>query len=102
MPHKILDDLMQKPTNLIRTELVKMTSEASLLPTDLKNIHQTVYRSRRKMFPKLPKSRHELHECRNDFEIKTCKEQLFLLANDTENEMVILRANRTRWLTEGK
>ena len=46
--HKILDDLTQKPTKLIRTELVKMTSEASLLPTDLKNIHQTVYRSRRK------------------------------------------------------
>ena len=55
VPHKILDDLTQKPTKLIRTELVKMTSEASL-PTDLKNIHQTVYRSRRKMFPKLPKS----------------------------------------------
>ena len=46
VPHKILDDLTQKPTKLIRTELVKMTSEASL-PTDLKNIHQTVYRSRR-------------------------------------------------------
>ena len=60
--HKILDDLTQKLTKLIRTELVKMTLEASLLPTDLKNIHQTVYRSRRKMFPKLPKNPHELHE----------------------------------------
>ena len=38
------------------------------------------------MFPKLPKSRHELHECLNAFEAKICKE-LFLLANDTENEM---------------
>ena len=34
------------------------------------------------MFPKLPKSRHELHECLNAFEAKICKE-LFLLANDT-------------------
>ena len=51
---KAIDDLTQKPTKLIRTELVKMISEACLLPTDLKNIHQTVYRSRRKMFPKLP------------------------------------------------
>ena len=33
-----------------------MSSEASLLPTDLKNIHQTVCRSRRKMIPKLHKS----------------------------------------------
>ena len=48
--------LTQKPTKLIRTELVKMTSEASLPPKDLKNIHQSVYRSRRKMFPKPPKS----------------------------------------------
>ena len=67
-----------------------MTSEASLLPTDLKNIHQTVYRSRRKIVPKLPKSRHELHECLNAFEVKTCKGELFLLANDLENEMVLV------------
>ena len=68
-----------------------MTSVASLLPTDLNNIYQTVYRSRRKMFPKLPtpKSRHKMHECLNAIELKTCKGELFLLANDTENEMVI-------------
>ena len=66
-----------------------MTSEASLLPTDLKNIHQTVYRSRRKMFSKLHMSRHELHECLNAFEVKTCKGELFLLAHSTENEVVI-------------
>ena len=76
-PLKILDDLTQKPTKLIRTELVKMTSEASLLPTDFKKIHQTVFRSGTKMFPKLPKSRHELHE------VNTCKELIFL-AKDTK------------------
>ena len=43
---KAIDDLTQKPTKLIRTELVKITAEASLLPTDFKNIHQTLYRSR--------------------------------------------------------
>ena len=42
------------------------------------------------MFPKLHKNRHELHECLNAFEVKTCyKGELFVLANDTENEMVI-------------
>ena len=41
------------------------------------------------MFTKLPKSRPELHECLNSFEVKTCKRELFLLTNDTENEMVI-------------
>ena len=40
--------------------------------------------------------------CMNAFEVKTCKVELFLLANDTENEMVIFSANRTKWLTEGK
>ena len=63
VPHKILDDVTQRPTKLIRTELVKMTSEASLLPTDLMNLHQAVYRSRRKMFSKPPKSM-------NAFEVK--------------------------------
>ena len=47
---KAISDLTQKPPKLIRIELVKMTSEASLLQTDLKNIHQTVNRSRKKCF----------------------------------------------------
>ena len=58
---KAIDDLMQKSTKQIRTELVKMTSEATLLPTDLKNIHQTVYRSRGELIPKLHKSRSDVH-----------------------------------------
>ena len=61
LPNKILKDLTQKPTKLIRTELVKMTSEASLLPTDLKNIHQTVLQCTEA--GERPKSRRELHEC---------------------------------------
>ena len=32
--HKVIDDLTQKSTKHIKTELVKMTSEASLLPTE--------------------------------------------------------------------
>ena len=87
MHPEILDDLTQKPTKQIRTDIVKMTSEASLLPTDLKNIHQAVYRSRRKCF--LTCLRADM-SCMNAFEIKACKGELFLLANDTENEMVIL------------
>ena len=35
---KAIDYLAQKSTKQIRTELVKMTSEASLLPKGLKNI----------------------------------------------------------------
>ena len=41
------------------------------------------------MFSKLPKSRHGMHECLDAFEVKTCKGELFLLANESENEMVI-------------
>ena len=41
------------------------------------------------MFPKLQMSRHELNECLNAFEVKTCKGELFLLANGTENDVVI-------------
>ena len=52
------------------------------------------------MFPKLPKSRHELHECLNAFEIKTFKGDIFLLVNDNENEMVIFK-RKQKW-TEGK
>ena len=75
--HKIFDGLTQKQIKLIRTELVKMTSEASLLPTDLKNIHQTVYitEAGEKCFLNC---RHELHYCLNALEIKkNVKENFF-------------------------
>ena len=98
-PRKYSMNFSQNPAKLIRTELVKMTSEASLLPTDLKKIHQTVYRSRRKMFP-INCLRADM-SCKNAFEVKTCKEELFLLANETENEMVIFTCKQN-WTANGK
>ena len=56
-----IDDLTQKSTTPIRTELSKMTSVASLLPTDFKNIHQTVNRRRRKTIPNLHQSHADVH-----------------------------------------
>ena len=86
---KAVDDLTQRPTKVIRTELVKM-SETSLLPQDLNNFYQTVYTSRHKNFPPLPKSREELQENLCRMEINTCTGELFLLCNDIHVESGIV------------
>ena len=53
------------------------------------------------MFTKLPKSRHELHECLNAFEVKYVKENYFSWQMILKIKWLFLRANRTRRLTEG-
>ena len=54
------------------------------------------------MFPELPKSRHELQECLNAFEVKQLKENYFSSQMTMKMIWLFLRANRTRRLMEGK
>ena len=64
-----MDEIIRRKNDTaIRTELVKMTSEASLLPSDLKSKHQPVKRSLRKC---LSNRRLELQENFTGMEIKT-------------------------------
>jgi hypothetical protein len=58
--------------------------ESLLNPKDLKNAAMSMYRERRKQFPKLPKSRTEVHEALGEL-----KDENFTLVNDTESGIVI-------------
>ena len=81
-------DISQRPSKVILSELQKM-DESLLNPKDLKNVAMSMYRERRKQFPKLPKSRTELHEALGELNIKTSKDENFTLVNDTESGIVI-------------
>jgi 3-isopropylmalate dehydratase small subunit len=54
-------DISQRPSKVVRSELQKM-EESLLNLKDLKNVGMSMYSERRKQFPKLPKSRTEIHD----------------------------------------
>ena len=60
---------------------------------DLKNIAMSMYRERRKRFPKLPKSRLEVHETLEGLNLQTNKNESFTLVNDAESGIVIFSCN---------
>jgi hypothetical protein len=61
--------------------------ESLLNPKDLKNAAMSMYRERRKQFPKLPKSRTEVHEALGEL-----KDENFTLVNDTVRHCDFFRA----------
>ncbi|CAG2237703.1 unnamed protein product [Mytilus edulis] len=81
-------DISQRPSQVIRGELQKM-DENLLNHQDLKNVAMSLYRERRKQFPKLPKSRLEIHETLRQMDLNTSKTESFTLVNDLDSGIVI-------------
>jgi hypothetical protein len=85
-------DISQRPSKVIRGELQKM-DENLLNSRDLKNVAMSMYRERRKRFPKLPKSRLEVHKTLEGLNLQTNKNESFTLVNDAESGIVIFSCN---------
>ncbi|CAG2218811.1 unnamed protein product [Mytilus edulis] len=81
-------DISQRPSQVIRGELQKM-DENLLNHQDLKNVAMSLYRERRKQFPKLPKSRLEIQETLRQMDLNTSKTESFTLVNDLDSGIVI-------------
>ncbi|CAC5397336.1 unnamed protein product [Mytilus coruscus] len=81
-------DISKTPSQVIRGELQKM-EENLLNHQDLKNVAMSLYRERRKQFPKLPKSRFEIHETLRQIHLNTNKTESFTLVNDFDSGIVI-------------
>ena len=60
---------------------------------DLKNVAMSMYRERRKLFLKLPKSRLEVHEALEGLNLQTNKNESFTFVNDVESGIVIFSCN---------
>lgn len=85
-------DISARPSKVIRQTLQEI-EEHTLLPSDLKSLSQSLYRTRRKNYPALPKNRMETHECLKDITIETNKGEQFLAHNDAESGIIIFTCN---------
>lgn len=65
---KAAGNLTERPSKVILKEIVSKP-DTDLVPKDLKAIRQAMYRERRKKFPALPKTRQEVHEALQHYDI---------------------------------
>ncbi|KAK7595073.1 hypothetical protein V9T40_001506 [Parthenolecanium corni] len=53
---KALDDFSNPPAKIVRTEIINADAVQSFAESDVMNVRRCVYRSRRKVVPRLPKN----------------------------------------------
>ncbi|XP_071173818.1 uncharacterized protein [Mytilus edulis] len=83
------DDIAQRPSKIIRTELQNM-DEANLKSEDIGSVSKAIYRKRRKSHPALPKSREETHQSLKKINIQSNKFENFVQFNDEQTGIIIL------------
>lgn len=85
---KATDFYSHRPSKIIRNVLQEQPEE-QLEPNDIKSTAKAIYRRRRKTYPTLPKTMEETHEALQKMNIKTNKDEDFLLKNDPENGIIV-------------
>ncbi|XP_064483053.1 uncharacterized protein LOC135395896 [Ornithodoros turicata] len=83
----------EKPSRLICAEIRKAeTHEATLDHTDMKLLREAAYRARRRILPRLPKSREDVHKilASSASLTTTNRGESFVLANDSSMGVVVL------------
>jgi hypothetical protein len=85
---KAVDDMLSRPSKLIRSELHNFVDEL-IQPSDIRSIAQSLYRERKKQYPALPKSREGVHHALIQMDTKTSRDEEFLLVNNEESGTII-------------
>lgn len=86
-------DVSKRPSTVVRNEL-KTLQESHLEPKDIKNASLALYRERRKLQPKLPKSREDIHSTIDQMDVKTNKDENFVKVNDKDTGIVIFSTDQ--------
>ena len=73
---------------------LQVASKENIQATDLKCLSLVIHRERKKEWPKLPKSRAGVHIAIVQMDIKTNKDESFMLHNDHEAGIVIVSCIR--------
>ena len=86
---KATEDLSEKPLKLIRSEIEKLpTFGANITYKEIGTIRRNIYRSRRGVLPPLPKNINDVHDVMDAIEIKTIRDELFLLLNCRNSNII--------------
>lgn len=87
---KAQDDLYERPSKVIHKDLAQSSSLLDKVTTnDLNLIRKNVYEARKKLMPALPKNMDEVFQVLDSLQPKTCKNETFLLVNDSINKIVV-------------
>jgi len=84
---KAQDDISTRPSKLIRSEL-KNNDIPSINTNDLKLIRNNIHHARKVLYPKLPKSMQETHNCLSTMNITTNKNDQFLFCNNLIDNII--------------
>ena len=88
LKRKALDDPCEKPCKILHRQLRK-GDVSTLTTTDINRIRKNIHYARSSIIPKLPTNLEELHLALTNLgEIKTNKDEIFLLINNTEKNIV--------------
>jgi len=83
------EDELERPSKMINNEIQKYPQQSKLFTgTDVNNIYQCLYRSRRSSYPKLPKTIYEVIEVMKNRKITTIENEDFLLDVDSTNNIL--------------
>jgi len=86
LKRKALDDPCEKPCKILHREFRK-GDVSTLTTTDINRIRTNIHYARSSIIPKLPINLEELHLALTNLgEIKTNKDEIFLLINNTEKK----------------
>jgi len=86
---KAVDSVVEKPSKIIRLELTQHKNEGNLFMSDIKLISRNVQNARASCYPKIPKSRKEVHNTWSSIYVKTNRGDNFIFENDDLNEIII-------------
>ncbi|KAL8594206.1 hypothetical protein ACOMHN_030100 [Nucella lapillus] len=85
---KAVDDISERPSKIILTELTNRP-DGELVPKDVKAVRQSIYRERRKLQPKLPTCRVEVHEALRDRNITSNDGEEMLQFNNERTGIIL-------------
>lgn len=89
LKRKACEDISERPAKIINLELGRNSSNEEILSRDVDNIRRNMYNARRKIISTLPKSCEDVLECVRNLELKTMKEENFVI-DISDSEKIII------------
>lgn len=87
LKRKAVDHMFDNPSKILQTEL-KSGDIENLTTKDILLVKRNIHNARASVLPKLPNSLTEVHEVLKNIEIKTNKDEYFLLVNNNETNIL--------------
>ncbi|XP_016657607.1 uncharacterized protein LOC107882945 [Acyrthosiphon pisum] len=83
------EDELEKPSKIINRGILKNPEVTqTFTSTDINNIYQCLYRSRRSSYPKLPTNLNEVIDVMSERQIKTVQDENFVLVVNSDNKII--------------